>query len=99
MVNAISSSGMVSGIGESLNTDTGVFSLEDRLIQAFSKTAAYAETEKSSVMQKTEQPGSVTNPAELYNLQVRTSNYNLELSLISTLTRKCTGAVETLLRS
>ncbi|HAG1892147.1 TPA: type III secretion system protein PrgJ [Salmonella enterica] len=99
MVNTIPSSGMASGIGESLNTDSGVFSLDDRLIQAFSKAAAYAETEKNSVMQKTEQHGSITNPAELYKLQVRTSNYNLELSLISTLTRKCTGAVETLLRS
>ena len=32
-------------------------------------------------------------------LQQRTSNYNLEVSMISTLTRKTVGAVESLLRS
>lgn len=97
MISNISATDAVSGLWDP--KEAGVLSLDDRLIQVFSEVAVYAETEKNSVLQKTEQSGVVTDPAELYALQVRTANYNLELSLISTLTRKCTGAVETLLRS
>ena len=97
MINSISATGPVSGLWD--QEETCALSLDDRLLQAFSEAATYAETEKSSVLQKTEQPGGVMDPAELYALQVRTANYNLELSLVSTLTRKCTSAVETLLRS
>ncbi|HCZ4708597.1 TPA: type III secretion system inner rod subunit SctI [Salmonella enterica subsp. enterica serovar Saintpaul str. CFSAN004144] len=99
MINAIAAPDTVSGLWEAEGNGTSVISLDDRLIQAFAGAAAHAETEKMSVLQKIEQSGGVTDPAELYALQVRTANYNLELSLISTLTRKCTGAVETLLRS
>lgn len=99
MINAIAAPDTVSGLWEAEGNGINVVSLDDRLIHAFAGAAAYAETEKMSVLQKIEQSGRVTDPAELYALQVRTANYNLELSLISTLTRKCTGAVETLLRS
>lgn len=93
-INELSSS--VNGI-ESL--EPGVISLEDRLLRSFSSTAVEMGGEKNSILNKIEQPNAVTNPEELFDLQVRTSNYNLEVSLLSTLTRKCVGAVETLLRS
>lgn len=99
MINAIFVPKTTPDLWDSESNGTGVISLDDRLIQAFVGATAHAETEKMAVLQKIEQPGGVTDPAELYALQVRTANYNLEVSLISTLTRKCTGAVETLLRS
>ncbi|WP_434626701.1 type III secretion system inner rod subunit SctI [Chromobacterium sp. CV08] len=74
-------------------------SLEDRLIQTFSRTAVAADVEKNDILQRLERPELVTNPAELFQLQQRTANYNLEVSMISTLTRKTVGAVESLLRS
>lgn len=76
-----------------------VVSLDDRLIQAFSRSAVDLGMEKDSILDRLENPAAITNPAELYSLQLRSSNYNLEVSLISTLTRKAVGAVEGLLRS
>lgn len=78
---------------------TDVVSLDDRLIQTFSRSAVNLGMEKDSIMALLEHPGAVTDPAELFSLQLRSSNYNLEVSLISTLTRKAVGAVEGLLRS
>lgn len=79
--------------------ETDVVSLDNRLIQAFSRSAVDLGMEKDSILNQLEKPSAVTNPAELYSLQLRSSNYNLEVSLISTLTRKAVGAVEGLLRS
>lgn len=79
--------------------ETDVVSLDDRLIQAFSRSAVNFGMEKDSILARLEHPAAVTNPAELFSLQLRSSNYNLEVSLISTLTRKAVGAVEGLLRS
>ncbi|EER9981230.1 type III secretion system inner rod subunit SctI [Escherichia coli] len=99
MINAIFVPKTTPDLWDSARSETGVISLDDRLIQAFAGATAYTETEKMAVLQKIEQPGGVTDPAELYALQIQSANYNLQVSLISTLTRKCTGVVETLLRS
>lgn len=74
-------------------------SLEDRLVRAFAESASAADVEKEQIMQKVEQAKSLSNPAELYQLQVRTSNYNLEVSMLSTLARKGVAVVESLLRA
>ncbi|QND85699.1 Type III secretion system protein [Chromobacterium vaccinii] len=74
-------------------------SLEDRLIHAFAESAVVTGAEKDQIMQKIEQAKSLSNPAELFQLQQRTSNYNLEVSMLSTLARKGVGVVESLLRS
>lgn len=79
--------------------ESDVVSLDDRLIQAFSRSAVDLGMEKDSILNRLENPAAITDPAELYSLQLRSSNYNLEVSLISTLTRKAVGAVEGLLRS
>ncbi|MBA8735467.1 type III secretion system inner rod protein PrgJ [Chromobacterium violaceum] len=80
-------------------TDAEMVSLEDRLIQAFSRSAVATDAERNDIMQRLERPELISNPAELFALQQRTANYNLEVSMISTLTRKTVGAVESLLRS
>lgn len=79
--------------------ETDVISLDDRLIQAFSQSAVGFGMEKDSILERLEQPNAVTSPDELFSLQQRSSNYNLEVSLISTLTRKAVAAVEGLLRA
>ncbi|OBU86795.1 type III secretion system inner rod subunit SctI [Chromobacterium subtsugae] len=85
--------------GDLARGEDRLVSLEERLIQAFSRSAVSAGMEKDAILQKLEQPEIITNPAELFELQQRTSNYNLEVSMISTLSRKTVGAVESLLRS
>ncbi|POB00628.1 type III secretion system protein PrgJ [Chromobacterium sinusclupearum] len=90
---------LVSRIRDLPAQENDIVSLDDRLIQAFSRSAVSSGIEKDSILQRLEQPEAVTNPAELFELQLRTSNYNLEVSMISTLTRKAVGAVESLLRS
>lgn len=79
--------------------ESDVVSLDDRLIQAFSRSAVNLGMEKDSILDRLENPAAITDPSELYSLQLRSSNYNLEVSLVSTLTRKAVGAVEGLLRS
>lgn len=74
-------------------------SLEDRIIQAYAKTATNAELEQNDVISKLQQDKVTSDPGELFRLQQRTSDYNLQISLISTLTRKGVSVVETLLRS
>lgn len=96
-INAVN--GISNGLSNIESFDQGVVSLEDRLLRNFSSMAVETGFEKNSILNKIEQPHAVTDPAELFELQVRTSNYNLEVSLLSTLTRKSVGAVETLLRS
>lgn len=97
--NIKTSEALMNGARSVMPLEQDIMSLDDRLIQSFSRTAINAGAEKNSILQKIEDPNSVTDPAELFSLQLRTSNYNLEVSLISTLTRKSVGAVETLLRS
>ncbi|KVD63243.1 type III secretion system inner rod subunit SctI [Burkholderia ubonensis] len=90
---------LVSRIRELPAQENDIVSLDDRLVQAFSQSAVSVNMEKDAIMQRLEQRNVVTDPAELFQLQLRTSNYNLEVSTISTLTRKAVSAVEYLMRS
>lgn len=90
---------LASQVRDITHQETDIISLDDRLIQAFSQSAVNYGTEKDSILARIENPDAVTDPAELFELQLRSSNYNLEVSLLSTLTRKAVGAVEGLLRS
>lgn len=76
-----------------------IVSLDDRLIEAFSNNAVRIGQEQTSILSQLDRPAELSDPAVLFELQQRTANYNLEVSMISTLTRKAVGAVETLLRS
>lgn len=74
-------------------------SLEDRMIHAYARTASEAQAEQADVISRLQMREVTSDPAELFRLQQRTSDYNLQVSMISTLTRKGVSAVETLLRS
>ncbi|CAM3853815.1 type III secretion system inner rod subunit SctI [Serratia silvae] len=79
--------------------DSNVQSLEELMIRAYAQTASGAQIEQKAVLSKLQQDSVTSDPAELFKLQQRTADYNLQVSLISTLTRKGVSAVETLLRS
>lgn len=74
-------------------------SLESRMIQAYARTSTEFEAEQNDVINRLQQSKVTSDPAELFRLQQRTSDYNLQVSMISTLTRKGVSTVETLLRS
>ncbi|MFJ2974094.1 type III secretion system inner rod subunit SctI [Kluyvera sp. NPDC087067] len=82
----------------SMSDPTSV-TLEARMIQAYAKTSTTFENEQNDVINQLQQSKVTSDPAELFRLQQRTSDYNLQVSMISTLTRKGVSAVETLLRS
>lgn len=89
-------------IGQTVNIrpmETEIVSLDDRLLQAFSNSAITAAVSKQTITNRIEDPDLVTDPKELAISQEMISDYNLYVSMISALTRKGVGAVETLLRS
>lgn len=88
-------------IGQAVNIrsmETDIVSLDDRLLQAFSGSAIATAVDKQTITNRIE-PDLVTDPKELAISQEMISDYNLYVSMVSTLTRKGVGAVETLLRS
>lgn len=87
------------GIVDISMEDSNTFRLDELMIQAYAQTASAAHAEQLSVLRQLRQDHVTSNPEELFKLQQRTADYNLQLSLISTLTRKGVSAVETLLRS
>lgn len=67
--------------------------------RAFSGSAIATAVDKQTITNRIEDPNLVTDPKELAISQEMISDYNLYVSMVSTLTRKGVGAVETLLRS
>ena len=74
-------------------------SLEDNLIATYAANVQDFDQRKQHVLNLVSSSGSVTSPETLFAIQQQTADYNIEVSLISALTRKATGAVETLLRA
>ncbi|WP_272940792.1 type III secretion system inner rod subunit SctI [[Erwinia] mediterraneensis] len=88
-----------------LNTTDNEFSsgetetLDARMLQALAKSTVVTGMEKEAVMEAIQYPSVTSDPEKLFKIQLATSDYNIKVSLISTLTRKATSAVETLLRA
>lgn len=88
-------------IGQAVNIrsmETDIVSLDDRLL-GLSGSAIATAVDKQTITNRIEDPNLVTDPKELAISQEMISDYNLYVSMVSTLTRKGVGAVETLLRS
>lgn len=75
-----------------------VVSLEDRLIERFATSAVGAEKEASAITAMLNRPD-ITNPEVLSELQVRSAQYNIDVSMLNVLVRKAVTTAETLLRS
>jgi len=79
------------------NLTTG--SLEEMLRQAFTHHVAADYNDKMEVLKSANDPASATDIDNIYQYQLRTSDYNIRLSLYSTLTRKAVTAIDTLIRA
>lgn len=72
--------------------------LESLALEAYARSVVSYGQKKSDVINRLEKPG-LTSPEELQAIQEKAADYSLNLSLLSTISRKATSAVETLLRS
>ena len=77
----------------------GVTDIDQMLMKSVAQGVVDTQTDKLSVMQKMADAKTISSPETLLDLQQRTADYNLKVSLISTLARKAVGAVETVLRA
>nr|ULG19986.1 type III secretion system needle complex proteinPrgJ [Yersinia frederiksenii] len=99
-VNSIQSMGeLIDSYQDMSDLNNSVMPLDDRIIQSFAQKAVQSENTKSMLLQYIENTGQNISPEKLIEMQELAANYNIEVSLISTIARKSVGAVETLLRS
>jgi hypothetical protein len=99
IVNAVPDIKIVS-IGAVASGDEGFMALDDRMLKAYGQAGLDLGVDRKQVVHGIEaQSGKLSDPGHLFDLQQRISDYSLQVSLISTLTRKGVGAVETLLKS
>ncbi len=80
------------------NSGQPLVSLEDRFIQAYAQKSVSADQEKAAAMSMVEPGQFKADPAALFELQQKISDYGININLISTLARKATDAVSTLLK-
>lgn len=74
--------------------------LDQRLLEASADASVMLKGDRMQVMANLENnPGSVTSPEQLFEVQQRLGDYALQVSLLSGVTRKGVAAVETLLRA
>ena len=82
------------------SADENFMALDDRMLKAYSQSALNLNEDRRQVVHSIEtEAGKLSDPGHLFALQQRISDYSLQVSLASTLTRKGVGAVETLLKS
>ncbi|PXX54001.1 hypothetical protein SAMN05660489_05831 [Pseudomonas sp. LAMO17WK12:I10] len=86
-------------VAELVRPEQGVvMSLEDRLIQGFASSSVDSERESAAIYAMLKRPD-LTDPEVLSELQTRTAQYNIDVTLLNTLVRKAVTTAETLLRS
>lgn len=74
-------------------------SLDERMIHAIATMANNANHEQQEVLKKLQRPETISDPNELFSLQQRSADYNLQVSKLAILARKGVSTIETLLRS
>ncbi|WMI97543.1 type III secretion system inner rod subunit SctI [Pseudomonas chlororaphis subsp. aurantiaca] len=77
---------------------TAVISLEDQLIKNYANAAVGVQLDQTKINAMLRRPD-ITNPEVLSELQIRTAQYNIDVSLLNVLVRKSVTTAETLLRS
>lgn len=87
------------GMTQNLSNDVATESLEGLLRQAYTQHVAVEYQDKMAVLTSANDPVKSTDIDEIYQYQLKTSEYNIKLSLYSILTRKAVTAVDTLIRA
>lgn len=77
----------------------GPASLDSLLQNAYAQAAGQVEQVKSGIDNRFANSADFTKPEQLIGLQVELSNFNIQMSLASTLARKGVAAVETLIKA
>lgn len=97
MINSITSSTLFQTDSD-ITTAVPVGSFEDKVRQLFAQYTAAVGNEKADLINKANNIDA-SNPAELLNIQNKVGNYNLTMSMISTLTHKSVSAIDTILKA
>ncbi|MGG4609559.1 type III secretion system inner rod subunit SctI [Providencia sp. Me31A] len=97
MITPISHSSL-SNITDDISTPISIDSFEDKVKKLFAEYTAAVGNEKESLISKANNLD-VSNPAQLLEIQNQVGNYNLAMSMISTLTHKSVSAIDTVLKA
>jgi len=82
-----------------VESPSGPAALGDILKRTLSETDCNASIATASIETRLTNPAELGRPESLLDLQTKISDYNIYISLASTLTRKAVSAVETLVKS
>jgi hypothetical protein len=82
-----------------VESPSGPAALGDILKRTLSETDRNASIATASIETRLTNPAELGRPESLLDLQTKISDYNIYISLASTLTRKAVSAVETLVKS
>lgn len=85
---------IIDDIASSISTG----SFEDKVKNLFAEYTAAVGNEKANLINKANNVD-ISNPAQLIEIQNQVGNYNLAMSMISTLTHKSVSAIDTVLKA
>lgn len=85
-------------ITDDIKTAIPTGSFEDKVKQLFAEYTAAVSNEKANLINQTNNTD-VSNPAKLLEIQNQVGNYNLAMSMVSTLTHKSVSAIDTVLKA
>ncbi|HEC8348433.1 TPA: type III secretion system inner rod subunit SctI [Providencia rettgeri] len=97
MITSISLS-TLPNITDDIKTAVPIGSFEDKVKQLFAEYTAAASNEKANLINQANNTD-VSNPAKLLEIQNQVGNYNLAMSMVSTLTHKSVSAIDTVLKA
>lgn len=82
-----------------IDSDTHPGTLEDILKNTLASANEKANADTADIAGRFSNPGNFADPGQLIRLQAEISDYNIYVSMASTLTRKAVSAVETLVKA
>ncbi|EJD6584051.1 MULTISPECIES: type III secretion system inner rod subunit SctI [Providencia] len=85
-------------ITDDIKTAVPIGSFEDKVKQLFAEYTAAVSNEKANLINQANNTD-VSNPAKLLEIQNQVGNYNLAMSMVSTLTHKSVSAIDTVLKA
>ncbi|HGN1706441.1 TPA: type III secretion system inner rod subunit SctI [Providencia rettgeri] len=85
-------------IADDVTTPIYIGSFEDKVKKLFAEYSAAVGNEKENLISKANNLD-VSDPAQLLEIQNQIGNYNLAMSMISTLTHKSVSAIDTVLKA
>lgn len=79
--------------------EVNLIPLEDIVRNAYSTAAVKTDRDKMAIDLLANDPGAIADPEKLAILQDRLGDYTIYISLVSTMARKATTTVETLIKA